>query len=45
VAQHPEYARLFGAQSVHAFGVYQHSHDHSHDLAGAPCPARPAEGG
>ena len=38
VAQHPEYARLFGAQSAHAFGVYQHRHDHSHDLAGAPCP-------
>ncbi len=42
VAQHPEYARLFGAQSVHAIGVYQHRHDHSHDLAGAPCPV---EGG
>jgi len=42
VAQHPEYARLFGPQAAHAFGVYQHRHDHSHDLAGAPCPA---EGG
>ena len=39
VAQHPEYARLFGPQAAHAFGVYQHRHDHSHDLAGAPCPA------
>jgi zinc transport system ATP-binding protein len=39
VAQHPEYARLFGPQAAHAFGVYQHKHDHSHDLAGAPCPA------
>jgi zinc transport system ATP-binding protein len=38
VAQHPEYARLFGPQAAHAFGVYQHAHDHSHDLAGAPCP-------
>src|SRR5262245_17258749 len=37
VAQHPEYARLFGPQAAHAFGVYQHRHDHSHDLAGAPC--------
>jgi zinc transport system ATP-binding protein len=39
VAQHPEYARLFGPKAAHAFGVYQHKHDHSHDLAGAPCPA------
>jgi zinc transport system ATP-binding protein len=38
VAQHPEYARLFGPQAAHAFAVYQHVHDHSHDLAGAPCP-------
>jgi zinc transport system ATP-binding protein len=38
VAQHPEYARLFGPQSAHAFGVYRHQHDHNHDLAGAPCP-------
>jgi zinc transport system ATP-binding protein len=38
VAQHPEYARLFGAQAAHAFGVYRHEHDHSHDLTGAPCP-------
>jgi zinc transport system ATP-binding protein len=39
VAQHPEYARLFGPQAAHAFGVYRHEHDHSHDLAGAPCPS------
>ena len=39
VAQHPEYARLFGPQAAHAFGVYRHKHDHSHDLTGAPCPA------
>jgi zinc transport system ATP-binding protein len=38
VAQHPEYARLFGTQAAHAFAVYEHAHDHSHDLAGAPCP-------
>ena len=36
VAQHPEYARLFGPQAARAFGLYQHHHDHSHDLAGAP---------
>jgi zinc transport system ATP-binding protein len=34
VAQHPEYARLFGPQAARAFGLYQHHHDHSHDLAG-----------
>jgi zinc transport system ATP-binding protein len=39
VAQHPEYARLFGPQAAQAFGVYRHRHDHSHDLAGAPCPS------
>jgi zinc transport system ATP-binding protein len=39
VAEHPEYARLFGPQAAHAFAVYRHAHDHSHDLAGAPCPA------
>lgn len=38
VAQHPEYVRLFGAQTARAFAVYQHSHDHSHDLAGEPRP-------
>jgi zinc transport system ATP-binding protein len=36
VAQHPEYGRLFGAQAARAIGLYQHHHDHSHDLAGAP---------
>ena len=39
VAQHPEYARLFGPQAARAFGLYQHHHDHSHDLAGEPRPA------
>jgi zinc transport system ATP-binding protein len=38
VAQHPEYARLFGPQAARAFGLYQHSHDHRHDLAGEPGP-------
>jgi zinc transport system ATP-binding protein len=36
VAQHPEYARLFGPQAARAFGLYHHHHDHSHDLAGEP---------
>ncbi len=38
VAQHPEYARLFGPQAARAFGLYHHRHDHSHDLAGEPHP-------
>jgi zinc transport system ATP-binding protein len=38
VAQHPEYARLFGPQAARAFGLYHHSHDHRHDLAGEPRP-------
>ena len=48
VAQHPEYARLFGPQAARAFGVYLHQHDHRHDLAGEPrlpaAPDRPAAG-
>jgi zinc transport system ATP-binding protein len=44
VAQHPEYARLFGPQAAQAFGVYRHEHDHSHDLAGTPCPAQAPDG-
>ncbi|HWB44327.1 MAG TPA: metal ABC transporter ATP-binding protein [Hyphomicrobiaceae bacterium] len=39
VAQHPEYARLFGPQAARAFGLYHHHHDHRHDLAGEPRPA------
>jgi zinc transport system ATP-binding protein len=38
VAQHPEYARLFGPQAARAFGLYTHAHDHRHDLAGEPQP-------
>lgn len=41
VAQHPEYARLFGAEAARAFAVYHHHHDHRHDIGGDP---RPAEG-
>ena len=36
VAQHPEYMRLFGPEAARAFAVYQHNHDHRHDLAGEP---------
>lgn len=41
VAQHPEYVRLFGRDEARAFAVYQHHHDHRHDLAGEPAPPRP----
>jgi zinc transport system ATP-binding protein len=41
VAQHPEYARLFGPQAARTFALYQHHHDHRHDLAGDPLPERP----
>jgi zinc transport system ATP-binding protein len=44
VAQHPEYARLFGPEAARAFALYHHQHDHSHDLAGAPQPAGGADG-
>jgi zinc transport system ATP-binding protein len=44
VSQHPEYARLFGAQAARAFAVYHHAHDHSHDLAGEARPKDPAQG-
>jgi zinc transport system ATP-binding protein len=36
VAQHPEYARLFGPLAARNFALYRHAHDHKHDLAGAP---------
>jgi zinc transport system ATP-binding protein len=39
VAQHPEYVRLFGAETARAFGLYHHHHDHRHDIAGEPRPA------
>ena len=44
VSQHPEYARLFGAQAARAFAVYHHAHDHSHDLAGEARPKDPQQG-
>ena len=46
VAQHPEYARLFGPEAARAFAVYTHHHDHTHDLTGAPVEnAVPVESG
>src|SRR5262245_509684 len=44
VAQHPEYVRLFGASAASAFALYQHHHDHAHDLSGAPQPDAPGAG-
>lgn len=38
VAQHAEYARLFGAEAARAFAIYEHHHDHTHDLAGRATP-------
>lgn len=39
VAQHPEYMRLFGAEAGRTFAIYQHHHDHRHDLSGNPTPS------
>jgi zinc transport system ATP-binding protein len=39
VAQHPEYARLFGPQAARNYALYRHAHDHKHDLAGRPYPS------
>ncbi len=44
VAQHPEYVRLFGAEAARSFALYQHQHDHSHDLTGAAHPAKEDDG-
>lgn len=43
VARDPEYVRLFGEEAARAFAVYHHEHDHRHDLAGEPAPARKGE--
>lgn len=43
VAQHPEYARLFGAEAARSFALYHHQHDHSHDLTGAAHPVHDSE--
>jgi zinc transport system ATP-binding protein len=37
VAADPAYLKLFGLDTFSAFGVYQHRHDHTHDLAGGVC--------
>jgi zinc transport system ATP-binding protein len=46
VAQHPEYARLFGAQAARALALYPHQHDHRHeDLEVTPPRRMEAQGG
>ena len=40
VSRNPEYARLFGTRAAELFGLYEHHHDHRHDLAGDPLPAK-----
>jgi zinc transport system ATP-binding protein len=34
VSQHPEYVALFGADAARTLALYQHNHDHTHDLHG-----------
>ena len=45
VAQHPEYARLFGPQAARALGLYTHVHDHKHGLSGDAETVRTADTG
>lgn len=40
ISLHPEYERLFGPDRAQTYGIYAHSHDHSHALSGEeldPC--------
>ncbi len=41
VAQHAEYARLFGPESAKQLAHYHHDHDHKHEISGS---LRPVEG-
>lgn len=34
VSRHSEYVRLFGPRAAGALALYQHHHDHAHDLSG-----------
>lgn len=34
ISLHPEYERLFGPGQAKTYGIYAHSHDHSHKLSG-----------
>jgi len=37
VQQHPEFVSLFGQQNAAVLSIYQHHHDHVHDLHGDVC--------
>jgi zinc transport system ATP-binding protein len=43
VTRHSEYRRLFGPRAVETYALYQHRHDHGHDLAGGVVPPEPDE--
>ncbi|NOT71491.1 MAG: metal ABC transporter ATP-binding protein [Hyphomicrobium sp.] len=45
VAQHAEYARLFGPKEAQTLGVYLHHHDHEHDISGVPHPSHDLQRG
>ncbi len=34
ISHHPEYERLFGPERAQTYGIYAHSHNHSHALSG-----------
>ena len=38
VSRHPEYLALFGPRAAEALAIYQHRHDHSHDITGEAVP-------
>lgn len=42
VSRHPEYTALFGPRAAQTLAIYQHEHDHRHDIAGEPVPLPPA---
>ncbi len=43
VARDPEYLRLFGPRAAQSFAVYEHGHDHAHDVSGAVVPIADGE--
>ena len=38
VTRNPEFVALFGPHVAEVLAVYNHHHDHQHDVAGAPLP-------
>jgi len=43
VSRNPAYLSLFGPESAEGLALYQHHHDHRHDLAGTPLPESSAD--